>query len=160
MGSVRRLPFRNGSTDSSQIWHSTGSLLSAGARQISSRSVRPIDFERSRAACCRLGFQRVTGSRTPSCVVRMPFANASSYPHESMQAEAAWRSLDVLQILSQSDEPFRNGSRRTGPGTGLILDWQGNYHILTTGTGTGRTGNGRYRYRYRYRCKNTLPAHP
>ena len=38
-GSVRRLPFRKGSTDSSQIL---------------CRSVQPIDFDRSRATCCRL----------------------------------------------------------------------------------------------------------
>ena len=132
-----------------QIWHAIGSLSSAGARQISSRPVRNIDFDRSRAACYRLSFRRVAGSRTPSCVVRMPFANASNNPHEITQAEAAWRSLDIFQISSQSDEPFRNGSRRTEPDTGLIFDRHGNHHLLTTGTGTGRTGIGHYRYRYR-----------
>jgi len=51
-GSVRRLLFRNGSTDYSQIWQAAGDVPSAGAHQISSRSARPIDFDRSRAPCC------------------------------------------------------------------------------------------------------------
>ena len=66
----------------------------------------PIDFDLSRAACCRPSFQQVAGSQTPSCVVRITFANGNSYPYAIMQAVAAWHSLELLQISIQSDEPF------------------------------------------------------
>ena len=84
---------------------------------------RPYRFNRSISTVpersCLQSFQRAAGSRTPSCVVvRMPFANASIYPHEITQAKAAWCSFNKLQISSPSDEPFRNGIRRTEPSTG------------------------------------------
>jgi len=53
LGSMRRPPFLNGSLDSSQIRQTARDLSSAGARKLSFRSVRPIDYDRSRAASCR-----------------------------------------------------------------------------------------------------------
>ena len=73
MGSVRRLPFLNGSIDSSKICQAASHLSSAAARQISCRSVRPIDFDRSRAAPCRpslLHRPLAVERRAPSSVCR------------------------------------------------------------------------------------------
>ena len=53
LDSMRRLPFLNGSIDSSQIRHAARDLSSAGADKISFRSVRPIAFDRSRTASFR-----------------------------------------------------------------------------------------------------------
>ena len=55
---------------------------------------------------------QAAGRRAPSSVVRTPFSNASSNPHEIAQAKAHVRSHHTLQISDQSDEPLWNGSRR------------------------------------------------
>ena len=83
-------------------------------------SIRSADRFRPFASDCRRPNLtiRVVGSWARSCAVRMPFANANGYPHEIIEAKAAWRSLGVLQISSQSDEPFRKSSRRTEPSIG------------------------------------------
>ena len=116
-GSVHPQPFRNGLTDSSQIWQTTVNLSSADTdHNISSWSAGPFTSD-----CCwsSLTIQVAgTGSRATSCVVRMLFANTIRYPHEILQENAAWRLLGIFQISSQSDEPFRNGNRRTEPCTG------------------------------------------
>ena len=44
----------------------------------------------------RLFASNLLSTYVTSCVVSMPFVNA----HEITQAEAAWRSLDILQISS------------------------------------------------------------
>jgi len=115
LGSVRRLPFLNGWIDSSQIRQAARDTSSAGARKLSFRSVRPIEFYRSRAASCRPSLQYrplAVERRAPSSVYwsRMP-----TYPHKNPQADAAGSSLDTLQISSGSNEPCRNGNRRTEP---------------------------------------------
>jgi len=115
LGSKRRPPFLNSSLDSSQIRQTARDLWSAGARKLSFRSVRPIDFDRSRAASCRsslLSRPLAVERRAPSSVCRSR-TRPPILTKTCRQTQLEARS--TLQISSGSDEKCRNGGRRTEP---------------------------------------------
>jgi len=135
-GSVRRLLFRNGSTDSSQVWQATGDVPSAGAHQISSRSgrtARPILVKFSANIQAVEAKKRTTFQADLAYRFRMPadtrqthnartvgFAfrqsqrtNATIDCHDIWQECVVCHGQQPYQISSESNVPFPNAERNT-----------------------------------------------